>query len=211
MSFNKVEICNVDTSSLTTLTEEEKQHITDVIVLGGANDWSKTYEEIRTGIESFSILCNENFPAAKKWLFMAGWSFDTNIRNGLKMSYYYYSRLAVRYGGFTVINDIFKGLHNKNRMSDDEVHPNADGQEQIGVAVANVLNGGSPESQMPVEHYVFFNGEIIGRAILNCNVIDVRLFCKTVALPESVDITGSLSEVCSFESDIILGSDINAS
>ena len=188
------------------IPDDVKPSITDIIVLGGANDWSKSKEEIKTGLETFRANAAEQFPNAKKWLFCAGWSFNTNIREGLKTAYHNYATLATRYGGFAVVHDAFKVLHNKNRMSDDEVHPNAIGQERIGTSVANYLNGGCIESETPVEHPVDLNGTVIGRAILNGWVVDVRLFCKTVELPESVAIGSSFVPVCSFEGDIILGS-----
>lgn len=142
------------TTAAASMTDDEKNAVTDIIVLGGANDCAFTSAQILTAMASFISTANSIFPNAKVYngFICAAWEtrsggIDRNI-NLQEQTYMAY--LEGRRYGFINLPNLEFVLHNGQYMMADGIHPNNDGGAAIGRACASALNKGA--SVMYVEN-----------------------------------------------------------
>ena len=145
-SFEK----NLD-SAIAGLTEDEKKHITDITVIGGANDAEATHTALMTNIEAFALKAKANFPNAKLWIFAVGWSTEPENRRKLMTAYKYYSFT----NHFNVVK-LYHHLQNKAYMYENW-HPNTDGVITLGRFIGGILNGATDgiQSTEPILEYMY--------------------------------------------------------
>lgn len=118
--------------------------ITDIVVLGGYNDRSYNATQIGNAINSFVLLAKQDFPNARIHIGEIGWA-----KNGAQL--YDLSRVVNNYKhssaqfGVHYISNIEYSLHDYSYFSSDNVHPNANGQLNIGKNLVQGIIGGSVE------------------------------------------------------------------
>ncbi len=122
--------------------EEDRENITDIVVLGGYNDQAYSVEEIETAIDEFCDYAKENYPNATVRVGAVGWS-TTEENNDLILenSIPGYKKV-INHGGSYLYNTEFLGRCQDN-FSRDGIHPNQNGQIQISRGVAEALMEGS--------------------------------------------------------------------
>ncbi len=124
------------------MRQEDKNEITDIVVLGGYNDLEYSTDEIESAIASFCAYAKENYPNATVRIGAVGWTTDDdNKEQILKNSVPAYKKV-VNYGGTYLYNTEFLARCQDNFVSDG-IHPNQSGQIQISRGVAEALVDGS--------------------------------------------------------------------
>ena len=138
---------NADGKTFQTLLEELENTVTDpnkikrIYVLGGYNDQVYSISQMNGAISSFMTYAKTTYPNAKVYVGCVG--YDSRItQSGTREALYTkaipcYKRV-IEYGG-VYLYDIEYILHNPNYLSGDNIHPNEDGQTQLGrYLVSNV-------------------------------------------------------------------------
>lgn len=132
-------------SNFTTLVNAQSYNsrVTDVIVLAGYNDRTKTQAEISTGMANFKEAVASKYPFANiKVGFVAkstSQSEQPNIQNGIDR----YIK-ACGANGITYLTNIDNALYNlSSMMASDGYHPNDTGQEAIATALLTGIDGTS--------------------------------------------------------------------
>lgn len=140
-----------------------KAKITKIIVGGGYNDNDETYADITSAISSFCSYCKTNFPNARVYIAMLGFNSERalgggNIRHKLATvvipaySYNYISEYTPIY-----IPNSELILRDTTLLGNDNVHPNAYGQNKIANCLYYwYLNGtmqySSPEEDLTMQY-----------------------------------------------------------
>ena len=128
-------------SLLTTLSASitDKTAITDIVVLGGANDIAVTAESISSGIEAFNTYAYTNYPNAIVRIGMiAGCADQTKVGTQ-------YSRTKEGYsncGKAQYLNNLEFVFQNRDYIGSDNIHPTATGYEVLTKKIYEALNGG---------------------------------------------------------------------
>ncbi len=121
---------------------EEKNEITDIVVLGGYNDQTYTAEEIGAAISDFCAYAKANYPNATVRVGAVGWSTKEENKNQILKNSIPAYKSVINYGGAYLYNTEFLGRCQENFVSDG-IHPNQNGQIQISRGVAEALIDGS--------------------------------------------------------------------
>lgn len=147
-SFEK----NLD-DSITDISDDDKPYITDICVIGGANDWSSTGATLSTNINLFVTKAKVAYPNAKLWLFAVGWAVSPDYRTALMNTYDYYENNA----DFT-FSRLYYLLQNKDNMG-EVWHPNQLGVQKLGRAIGNIMKGGNASQvrTRAYETYMYFS------------------------------------------------------
>ena len=126
---------------LSSLSDAQKNKITDVLFVGGANDWAANESLIINAIDASANLLKNTVPMARWHIVAAGWNVDPNQRiNLINNAYYNYKKAAAK-NGFKY-SEAFQNLQNSNYFDEDGVHPNAAGSAALAGAVYSILTGG---------------------------------------------------------------------
>ena len=120
------------------LTTDEKNSITDIVVLGGINDAVGT--DIYTAIKDFASYVTTNLPNAMITIGCISWAKGTANRTNLRDKFQVYNNMSVR-KNIRVLGNIFTAFHNYLHYQPDG-HPNSSGSMTIAYFVANALKGG---------------------------------------------------------------------
>lgn len=141
---------NLDNAILN-IAEPEK--ISDICVIGGANDATANAGVLQTNMNRFVTKARNNFPNAKLWLFAVGWSSAWTTRRNLMNPYRYYAEN----GNFTYVK-LYHILQNKSNMGQVN-HPNQNGVVALGRAIGSCLMGGNfgIENTPPFTEYIYFS------------------------------------------------------
>lgn len=144
---------NSDFYNLISSYAGDRDAITDIVVLGGLNDAAKLDDTLTDGqlmnlIETFVNYCKSEFTNAKIWIGVLGWS--KSISNA-SSSVRHYNRMEKCYArgtqwGAIYLDGFMPIAHDYNILSNDETHPNDNGQLRIGRALASKLMGGDMRS-----------------------------------------------------------------
>ena len=121
----------------TTITD--KNAITDIVVLGGANDVGQTAEAISNAIADFNTYAYTTFPNAIVRIGMIGGNGDyTKVVSQ-------YSRVKEAYancGKAQYLNNLEYVFQNRNLIGSDNIHPTADGYNILTNKIFEALNCG---------------------------------------------------------------------
>ncbi len=121
---------------------EDKNEITDIVVLGGYNDQTYSVEEIEAAIAQFCDYAKTNYPNATVKVGAVGWSTrEANNKQLVANSIPGYKKV-MNHGGVYLHNTEYLARCQGN-FSRDGVHPNQNGQIQISRGVAEALVNGS--------------------------------------------------------------------
>lgn len=130
------------TSITNTLSEKERNSITDVVVQGSVNDWASSSDDITAGFVAVEEHVMQYYPNATMWVPCIGWMYNpAGGRAGVVNAYNWYHQ-ASRYA--RVIDKAYKILLDPYYLSSDCVHPTEMGMWLTGHNVVNILNGGTP-------------------------------------------------------------------
>lgn len=125
--------------------------VTDILIAGGYNDLSYGKSSIITGMTTCKTLINQKFPNAKIHVAFIGGSInEIHGEIYLKKSYYIEgcNSLHINY-----LPNLEFVLFNSLLFSSDGIHPNQNGQDALGNALYQALNGGY--------NYVAFNDIVL--------------------------------------------------
>lgn len=123
------------------MTADEKNSITDVVVVGSVNDWSKSASEIVNAVIDVENYVKTTFPNAREWIILAEWDYESDeVRNGVIQAYNLIQR-ANKTG--IVINDMYGIFLNPYYLESDRVHPTQGGMDSLVIAICNSLTHGS--------------------------------------------------------------------
>lgn len=133
----------------------DKTLITDIIVLGGANDQLSTFGGIKTHISSFCAYVKSNYPNAKIQIGCISKSLESNtlIANIVNVVRAY--KTCVQYGA-GYINNSESAMTWLSRYKTDLLHPNADGVDMLGDLLSNYIKVGS----LSVNRYLVMDNNI---------------------------------------------------
>lgn len=139
------------TQGLATMTAEQKNNVTDIIVVGGYNDVSRnaTLSELKTLMSEFKNTALTACPYAKVSVGFCGvhYSSDSVMTRCRVMNGTYAE--AAQHSGISVINNIILTLLNKSLLYTDagnanrNFHPNTDGNKQLAMRIYNYIMTGS--------------------------------------------------------------------
>ena len=143
---------HTDFQGLLTNVENEIQNpekVKRIIVCGGYNDYTQSYDNITNRINSFINYATETYPNAHIYVGMIGnrdgiTSDDVNIRfqivNNVLLAY---KNASINYGKKVhYLSGVENILHNYTYFGDnDKIHPIEAGYRTIGYIISNLLNG----------------------------------------------------------------------
>lgn len=129
------------TQVASSISNNERNSISNVVIAGGYNDNSSSDTDIRNAIVSLSKKARQLFPNALLYYCIIGWSTNPNIRNGIRtMATRITTNLTVPLE-MNVITSTMLCLHKYEFFDSDGVHPNQAGQNNIANAILRVING----------------------------------------------------------------------
>ena len=167
-----------------TLSQSEKENITDIIVLAGINDYVHSKETIKTAISNFIITATSLFPNAKIGGGCLSWINRNNdcaayISNVIPA----YNEEFNKHSNSYYISDASLPMHKYDNMQEDGLHPNTNGTKAITDYICNYLLTGN--ANYLVENSVTYTpvnstGSINIKTIMDKNGIDI------IFVPDSV-------------------------
>lgn len=124
-----------------TMTDDEKNGITKILISSGANDWNATEANITTGLQALEGYLISTFPNAEIILVGGEWAYATQAeREGILSAYNAYAT-ANRYMKY--INKAFLLFLDPYFLEDDMTHPTQNGMYHYAMLLKNVLLGGN--------------------------------------------------------------------
>ena len=175
--------CDGLRKAINTLTATQRAEITDIIVGGGINDWSKNTTQIWTGMSNFRSMRDTYFPNAMMHIVIIGNALVPEYRVPYmsKVLNYYHS-----YGPrakFTVYDCYKRIICNKSMMHTDGVHITDAAQIIITDDIYNALTGGStppfydrdPFTSDIGDGIIWFDGDNINIKFTSIQVPDLNI------------------------------------
>lgn len=123
-------------------TVENKNAITDIVVIGGANDTGYPYQDTLNAISTFVSYARQTYANAKITLAHVGLTLDNSSMYNRRMRSIKAWQDAVQYGVGYMYNSEYV-LCDTRLVTDDMCHPNADGVNAIAEQVARGMVSGS--------------------------------------------------------------------
>lgn len=139
--------CPVQFAEILEAFPYSKEKVTDIVVLGGANDayYSGSDSSISSSISSFMGLVKAGFPNAKVHIGEIGWSWgqDRNSQRG-KMRFLITLNAYRKCSAFgaSYLNGVEYSLHDSGLFISDGFHPNQAGQNEIAISVSQCIKTG---------------------------------------------------------------------
>lgn len=158
------------------MSADVKNSITDIFVLGGANDaednQSYGFNTIGTNFASFVNYAHTNFPNAKIHVGFIGFcrydssTLENRTQDNLEIMCYYYKDTALE-NGCSYINNIEYTTRwlNQDTGSADGLHPNNDGGIVICQGIVNYILGAGVD--VTIEHIPCATSNVIGNTTAN--------------------------------------------
>ena len=158
-----------------TLTDEQKNLVTDICCYMGYNDQTESWANIHSGTIDFIRYCNSIYPYAKIHIGVVAWNVDpsdsastirANLLKVLDAVYKAHEDSGLKTAYATYIN-AFYALHRSNGMFSDGIHPNDGGQNAICQSVCSAIEGG--DGAVPYQMITSaVTGDTSGSLSLNC-------------------------------------------
>lgn len=127
-----------------TLSSDEKAGVTDIIVLGGINDYGFGDAAIDTGAGAFITYAHANFPNAMIGCGALSWAFrDNDISTYITSVIPSYQRNFSKYSYTYYIDKMYIPMHNYGVINTDGIHPTEDGVKDIVNHVCQYLLKGT--------------------------------------------------------------------
>lgn len=211
----------VQNKNFQSLMEEvtNDENLTDIVVLGGYNDFSYNQQQIYNAINAFIIKANEKFPNAKVHIGFVGWTRNSTNIYPLSIACQRY-REACGYYMASYLNNIEFSLHNYFAdFSSDGIHPVLQGQIKIARNLIQALMTGSCNNptvftQVGVSYDSNINGNAFGTALAcyqNNNLVSVSLSSQRgIAFVTPVSGSGIVEiEIGTINNGYIVGTEYN--
>lgn len=114
--------------------------VTDIIVCGGYNDISYSYNQIMEAMTNFFNTCKTTYPNATVYIGMIGWAKPpiTNyatITGNLQVTRNNYMEGCRLYEKAHYLNNVEYAMHNADAIDDTYFHPNSYGQFELATAI----------------------------------------------------------------------------
>lgn len=158
---------------LQNVTVTNVNDITDVIVVGGANDTTGTINEIVGKIWNFAAYVRATYPNAQTYLMPCGLTFTTsgmnNIINKMVPAY----KAAAKYGAYTIENSQYILRNSKYLNAGDLCHPNADGVDVIGQALASWFEKANIDVSYTLKFPVAGGGETMSASLVGGGALTI--------------------------------------
>lgn len=138
---------------LQSLEIADKNEITDIVIGGGYNDYSKTEEAIIEAISEFMTYAETEYPNATVRLGCIGWNqayypVCFNIGHTVLGAY---KRIS-EFGG-VYLNNVEYAMHNYENFVADGFHPDENGQIEIARAMSQAILSGSANVNHAMKKY----------------------------------------------------------
>lgn len=130
-------------NSTASMTQEEKDEVTTILVAAGRNDWPYGIGAILTAIGSFVSYCNTNFPNARVVIAFIG-NGDNTASFGTRLEQFEVYKAFSRCSevGAVYLNGSEAILKMNQAMSSDKMHPSEYGRMMLGRYLSNGLKTG---------------------------------------------------------------------
>ena len=129
------------TSAISGMTTAEKESITKIAIVCGANDAAKTSAAIISGLTAYEAFLVSNFPNADIYLIAGQWMYSAaGIREGLINAYNVYAENVTK---IKFIDKAYLLFQNPKFLDTDMIHPTATGNVYLANSIRNILNGGT--------------------------------------------------------------------
>ena len=124
-----------------TMTADQKNGITKILISSGANDWAATEANIVAGFQALENYLISTFPNAEIILVGGEWAYATQAeREGILSAYNSYA-IANRYMKF--ISKAFLLFLDPYFLEDDMTHPTENGMYHYAMLLKNILLDGN--------------------------------------------------------------------
>lgn len=178
VGYNNQPFLTLLQNGTSTMTADEKNNVTAIIVGGGTNDGQATTSDLSSAISNFKAYCDLEFPNAKVYVCFIGWSRDKSQQNNIINAYKNYLSICPR-AGMTLYADCGMPLRNYTYLDPNSPqHPTQNGEFAIAVVMAQALLNGhiswKEQTQFNISasgHFAIPSGVI--RTRLDNGVIDV--------------------------------------
>lgn len=167
-----------------TLTQDQKDAVTDIIVLAGINDYVNSKAVIKTAISNFIVSATGMFKNSK----IGGGCLSWANRGNDVADYIYevipaYNEEFNNHSNSYYIPNAYLPMHNYDNMEADGIHPNANGTKAITDFVCNYLLSGNAD--YVVENSATYTpvnstGSINIKTIMDKNGVDIILAADPV-------------------------------
>lgn len=136
---------NTYLEGLKTLTINNPEFITDIVIGGGLNDINHTLDTISPAMDAFMTYVHENYKNAKVHLFIASRpKHANNMLTFIKDNGAYFSYSACGLNGIGFIDGSLGWIYDNSLLNETSHPANQSCENLIGWSLSNFLNGGSP-------------------------------------------------------------------
>ena len=134
-----IEFCNVH-------TQAELAEYTDILIMGGINDYGINYNTIVTAAESFITYATAALPNALITCGCLSWCSRSNDVDGYVYQVFLaYQKAFTAHSNTAFVKNAFMPMHNYNNIDNDGIHPNNNGTADIIAFISNYLLTGSQD------------------------------------------------------------------
>ena len=196
--------------------------ITDIVVMGGTNDYTYTSAQLETAIASFVSYCNSEYPNA---VIHVGMCSNVTISAWYDEAFRIldvYQGAQRNHSKVKYINNIENALRGYDSMQADMIHPTAAGSVMLAACLSEYLktgsggdtNYGNPNARgdwvtLTVGTYgaiTSYDQDIVGRKI--GNTIEIATVNNHAVLANNITTNGTPVALMTFNNSPLFGSDI---
>lgn len=166
---------------VTTLSDDDKNSVTDVMIFGGVNDFNEQISDIITAMNIMDSYIKTNLPNARITVAPVSFPIRQDSTPTLYVSHVLtaYSRGAT-YLGWNYVEGLNVAIHNDNLMESDGIHPNSTGVDQLGHIIKNyILTEKVPEmtTEGALATLTGDTGINLGGSVLYTQIVDNEIYC----------------------------------
>ena len=139
---------DITQAKVATMSSDELNSITDVVIVGGYNDayaWQNgivTTAGLRTLIGDFITYVHTNMPKAKIWICMPAWGNHYDRHEWLSLVKFIYHEACTYYSNIAFIDNV-DWMHKTSLRDSSGFHPTESCSRLIGTSIGSVMNGGN--------------------------------------------------------------------
>lgn len=181
------------TTYTNTLTPEEKNSITDIIILGGINDYGQGITGITNAITSFLNYTDYHYPNAKVGCGCLSWANrDNDVSLYINQVITTYQKVFSSRKNAYYIPNMYLPMHNYENMDADGIHPTTDGVNEIVNFVCNWLQSGDTDYIVQNSSTVtMISGVATGSMGIDCTMdktgVDIHLHASEITFDSAIN------------------------
>lgn len=195
-----------------TLTADQKEAVTDIIVLGGVNDFNETTANIGSAIDIFITYAQLTFPNATIGCGCLSWMKRGNDIDGYitRVIPTYQSKFSAASGCYYIPN-AYLPMHNYANLDSDGIHPNANGTAAITNWVCDYLMTGDAdyivENSPTITYYGGTSGGIAFNTKMDKTGVDILFSGGQInfASPKTFNDNNALTQIADLSGGCISG------